>query len=285
VRYRDMRFDADFRPFVAPQCVYVLPLCPDPSRFRVLVPAGLEKRLLDLLIQNKLLIRHFQECPPQTVEGIREQLRRGCRRQTSSYSRRMNGLIAGAAAFFLLGIVNWIFPDPLPLADELLMIGAGAAIGLSALMSRSRNLPLLREKSDLAVRRLESVGCRVDALLTRIHQAIRDIGAPAQDPGELDPIELESRWLVEHLDLQDLLDAGSLPIDELKSLLAVLSNAFPLSRFLALEQKLRRDPRNRRTRRARGRTARSYGLCAGALTVYAEFFRLARQIVSSGGRG
>jgi hypothetical protein len=282
-----MRFDADFRPFVAPQCIYVLPMCPDPSRCRVLIPAGLEKRLLDLLIQNKLSIRHFRECPPQTVAGIMEQLRRGCRRELSGYSRRMNGLIAAGTIVLVLGIVNWTFPDPLPLADELLMVGGGAGVGLAGLLSRSRNLPLLREKSDLAARRIEAVSCRVDPLLTHIHQAIRAIGAPDEERNgrrELDPFELESRWLVEHLDLQALLDAKSLAIDELKNLLAVLSDAFPLSRFLALEQKLRRDPRNSRVRRARDSMADSYGLGADAFTVYAEFFRLARQIVNSGGR-
>jgi DNA-binding MarR family transcriptional regulator len=47
-----------------------------------------------------------------------------------------------------------------------------------------------------------------------------------------------------------------------------------------VEQKLRRDPADRRARRARDSLAQRYGLSGDAFTVYSEFYRLGRQIVS-----
>ena len=96
--------------------------------------------------------------------------------------------------------------------------------------------------------------CVDDPLLTRIHEAIRAKSAPDYNRSGkevVDLIELESEWLGKDLDLQRLLDSDAVTIQDLSCLLDVLSNAFPLPRFLAVEQKPRRDPADRRARRAR----------------------------------
>jgi len=278
-----MRFDPEYQPFVAPKCIYIVPLSLDPSRYQVLIPANLSKNLLDLLIQDRLAIRQFSRCPKDAAATVIAELGRRCTRGPSRYSTRMNQLIVLGTALFVLGIINWTFPDPLPLIDEILMIGAGAGVGLAGYVSRRKNLPLLQNKTGKAAQRLSHLDCVDNPLLTRIHEAIRAKSSPDYDRSEkedIDLFELESEWLVKHLDLQRLLDSDAVTIRDLSCLLDVLSNAFPLPRFLLTEQKLRRDPTNKRARRAREDLAQRYGLSGDAFTVYAEFYRLGRQMVS-----
>jgi hypothetical protein len=280
-----MRFDPDFRPFVAPKCIYIVPLSQDPSRFQVLIPNNLSKRLLDLLIQDKLVIRQFRDCSDQAAANVKAQLGSSCSRGLSRYSNRMNQFIVVGSALLVLGIINVVAQDPLILIDEILMIGGGTGIGLAGYLSRRRNLPLLRGKTEKAVQRLASLAAAVDPLLTCIHQAICTLSAPesgtAQDE-TMDPVELESKWLVENLNLDSLFETGAVSSADLESLLDALTSAFPLSRFLSVERKLRQDPGNSRIRRQRNKLAGDYGLSAEAFTVYAEFYRLAGQILSGG---
>jgi hypothetical protein len=278
-----MRFDPEYRPFVAPKCIYIVPLSLDPSHYQVLIPANLSKHLLDLLIQDKLVIRKFHRCPQEAAATVTAQLQRSCTQGPSRYSNRMNQLIVLGTVLFVLGIINWTFPDPLPLIDEILMIGGGAGVGIAGYVSRRKNLSLLQNKTGKAAQRLSELECADDPLLTRIHEAIRAKSSPDYDRSgkeAVDLFEVESEWLVKYLDLQRLLDSNAATIKDLGCLLDVLSNAFPLPRFLALEQKLRRDPTDRRTRRARDSLAQRYGLSGDAFTVYAEFYRLGRQMVS-----
>jgi hypothetical protein len=287
MKYRPMRFDPDYRPFVTPGRIYVIPLAAEPSRYHVLIPSRLDKNLLDLLIQKKLVIHRFDSCPPEALAGITAQIARSCSRGPAHYSIRMNQILVAGTILVVLGIVNFTFPDPLPLADELLMVGGGAGIGYIGLRNRRKILPLLRDKTERALEALHELECTEDILLTRIQEAIRVKGAAGDErtlKSPVDPFELESRWLVEILDLQQLLDAGSVAIEHLASLLDVLMNAFPLNKFQTLERKLRTDPKDRRARRARDGLRARYGLSADAFTVYAEFHRLAREILKPDNR-
>ena len=279
-----MRFDPDYRPFVAPRRIYIIPLSHEASRHQVLIPSRLEKILPDLLIQDKLVIHRFGGCPPGAIEGIKAQIARSCSQAPARYSIRLNQMVVAGTVLAVLGVINFTFPDPLPLADELLMLGGGAGIGFLGWRNRRRVLPLLRSKTARALERLDKLECVEDILLTRIHEAIQARGAAGVEPTgrePVDPFELESRWLVEILDLQQLLDTDSVTTEHLESLLGVLTNAFPLGRFQSVERKLRSDPKDRRTRRAREELAGRYGLSGDAFTVYAEFHRLAQEILKS----
>jgi hypothetical protein len=279
-----MRFDPDYRPFVAPKCIYIIPLNRDPSRYQVLIPSRLSKNLLDLLIQDKLVIRRYGGCPPEAIASIKAQLGRSCTQRPSRYSIRLNQILVAGTVLVVLGIINFTLPDPLPLADEILMLGGGAGIGIIGYRNRRKVLPLLRDKSERALKGLDNLECPDDILLTRIHEAIRARGATGGDPAAKeprDPFEFEARWLVEYLDLQQLVESQAITTEHLGSLLEVLSNAFPLGKFLSLERKLRSNPKDLRTRTARDRIAERYGLSADALTVYAEFYRLATEILTA----
>jgi hypothetical protein len=282
-----MRFDPEYRPFVAPKCIYIVPLSADPAHYQVLIPARLTRGLVDLLIQQRLMIYSFRGCPAEAVASIRDQLRRNCETQHSRYSIRMNQLLVAGTALVVLGIINFTLPDPLPLADEILMIGSGSAIGILGYRNRRRILPLLNRKTAEAVNHIQSLDCMEDLLLSRIHAAItaRDGGGRgtfAEGAAETgDPFEVESRWLVEYLDLQQLIDSKAVTRQHLVALLEVLTGAFPLARFLSLERRLRRNPGDGSARAARDRLAVRYGMSADAVTVYAEFYRLGREIVLS----
>ena len=89
------------------------------------------------------------------------------------------------------------------------------------------------------------------------------------------PVEAEAAWLVRHLDLGVALAEGSTSPEELRRLLVVLNDALPLARVRALERRVRRDPADRGARRALARLAARQGMSRDALSVYAEFARIA----------
>jgi len=281
--YRPMRFDPAYRPFVSPLSVYVLPLAADPGRYRVLCPSGLRGKLLDLAIQDKLSLRTYAGCPGEAAAAVREELLRLCNRAADRYASRLNRLTVAGTALAVLGVVNVILPDPLPLADELLMTVGGAGMAYAGLTLRRKNLPPFRSKVEAAEAGLRRLASVEDVLLGRIFAAIRARTSPELlDPGarEVDLVEAEAAWLVEHLDLRSVLAQGAATSAQLKDLLEVIEDALPLRRIRTLDRRLRKDPGDRGARRSLDRLADRLGMSRDALTVYGEFARVAREVLA-----
>jgi hypothetical protein len=280
--YRPMRFDPDYRPFVAPESIYVMPLSADPEQFRVLCPSNLRKKLLDLAVQDRLSLRVYAGCPVEAAVLVREQLSRQCNRDADRYGSRLNRLAATGAALAVLGLVNWVLPDPIPFADELLLTAGGAGLAYYGLATRRRNLPQLRRKVEVAERQLGALTPVEDVLLGRIYKSIRAKTSPdlrSGIEGTVDLVEAESAWLVEDLDLRSLVESGAAAPSDLRHLMEVLGDAVPLGRIAALDRRLRRRPADRRARGALERLAGRLGMSRDALTVYGEFYRITREIL------
>jgi hypothetical protein len=281
--YRPMRFDPAYRPFVAPESIYILPLGEDPDAYRILSPSTLDRKLIEVALQGKLSIRTFEGWPLDAFLLVREQLAGRCAREAARYGSRLNQLVMAGGALAVLGLINWVLPDPIPLVDELLMTLGGAGLAYYGFSQRRKALPGLRVKVEAAERRLGALAPVQDPFLDRIHRAIRArSSAPGtQDrDGGRDPVEAESAWLVEHLDLDSILEVGATARADLRRLIQVLEGAFPLRRIGVLERRLRRHPSDRHSRQAALRLAARLGMSRDALTVYAEFHRIAREILN-----
>ncbi len=281
--YRPMRFDPAYRPFIRPECIYLLPLSAQPDPYRVLCTASLGKKLLDLAVQNKLAILIYADCPAEAETTIRAELLRLCFGEPKRYGSRLNQLVVAGSALAAVGLINWIFPDPIPLADEMLMTVGGAGLACLGWVQRRRNLPLLRAKAAAASRGLEALKPLVDVFLSRIYKAIRSRSCPdifGRDSGEVDPVAAESSWLVEHLDLREALERGEGTRSELGRLVGVLEDALPLRRIAAAQRRLGHNPADRRARKALYTLAGRLGMSRDALTVYSEFYRQAREILA-----
>jgi len=280
--YRPMRFDPAYRPYVAPEGIYILPLAADPAQYRVVSPSGLDRNLVDVALQGKLSIRTFAGCPTETSRVVGEQLARQCTRQAERYASRLSQLAMTGGALAVLGLINWVLPDPIPFADELLLTLGGGGLAYYAYTRRRKALPGLRLKVEGAERQLAALVPVPDPFLDRIYRAIRARSSPppgAGGVGTTDSVEAESAWLVKHLDLQSLVERNREARADLTRLLEVLEDSFPLGRISALERRLRRQPSDRRSRRAAQRLALRIGMSRDALTVYAEFRRIAREVL------
>ncbi len=280
--YRSMRFDPAYRPFRRPECIYVLPLSAQPNLYRVLCTASLGKKLLDLAIQNKLAVLVYEGCPAEAETAVLAELLRLCLDEPKRYGSRLTQLVLAGGALAAVGLINWIFPDPIPLADEMLMTVGGAGLACLGLVQRRRNLPLLRAKAAAAAQGLKALTPLADVFLSRIYKAIRARSCPdldGRDSGEVDPVAAESSWLVEHLDLREALERGEGTAEELGRLVGVLEDALPLRRIAAAQRRLRINPADRRARKALYRLAARLGMSRDALTVYSEFYREAKEIL------
>jgi hypothetical protein len=279
--YRPMRFDPDYRPFVAPERIYVLPTSADPAQHRVLSPAGLDRKLVDAALQGKLSVHVFGGCPKETCRVVRGQLVRQCRRRAESYGTRLGRLAMAGAILAALGLINWVLPDPIPLADELLLTFGGAGLAYYAYTQRRKSLAGLRAKVEQAVQQLEALAPVPDPLLGRIYRAIRARSSPPGGDGRsaANSVEAESAWLVEHLDLHSLVERGRVSRPDLQRLVGALEDSLPIGRVGALERRLRRQPLDRRARRAVERLARRLDMSRDAITVYAEFYRIAGEVL------
>ena len=280
VTYRPLRFDPAYRPFVTPECIWILPLSADPARYRVLCPSRMRPKLLDLAIQGKLELKQYPGCPAEAAAAVREQLIAVCRSRAEAAANRWNTLVVGGGGLAVLGLINWFVPDPLPLVDELLLTFGGAGLAYAGYTRRRRDLPALRDKAELAARALVSLRPIEDPLLGRIASAIRARTRP--DSGDwtdprLDPLEAESAWLVVHLDLRSAREQGEVTEAQLRNLVRVVEDALPLRRLRTLSRRVHERPADRRARKGLAKVADHHGMSRDAVAVYGEFHRIARE--------
>ena len=271
-----------------PATIYILPVSSDSAAYRIIYPDGLEKDLLEILLEDGILIQEFEGCSELAVSEIREYLAEKLEQSSVDYNRNINYTFAGGVTLGVLGIINWAWPDPLPFVDEALLIVAGTALALFAL-SRRGQLAQYRDRVARAEKKIQELEASAQPVLTRLFQSIRTKEKPDTGDGNQPPfpdrIDLESQWLVRYIDVHEMIESGFATEAQVKGITTSLCDIIPLRALVKMEKHSDRDAVRRRMKRLKERITERIGISNSVLSVYCEFYKSAQDYFEGSGKG
>ena len=269
----------DLRPYLELQTIYILPLSADPERYRVIYPEfrnrfgrrHLDTNLAERINQGKLLIRQFKSCTSAAAAAIKRNLGGTVKQRLLGQNLRANQLLVAGVVVFIVGIIDWTFPDPLPLVDEIILTGAGGLLAYLGYTQKKRYLPSAKEQVERALRDLDDLVISEDPLLSRIHDSLE--AGVEDEPGHdsLAGADQRADWLLKYVNVQELIRSGAATEDEVRQTMGALSDVFPLRKLAEAEGHVER------WRRRIGAAAQKHTISEAVLSVYVEFFKSAQE--------
>jgi len=258
------------------QYIYIFPTSFDGSEYFIAYP---DFKVEDILA-GKIKIRIFEGCSSTAVEEIETKLKERLQQKQKKYSDRLNTFFTIGIGVFILGIINWVIPDPLPFVDELFFTLGGGILVWKTLSARRSKLPVLIDQ----IYRYAYDGGRPEveknSILTTLFKSIRcktDPLAAGEVIDGMDPIEIESLWITKYLSIQDIVLADQASGTQIKTLMGVLEKVCPLKEIKKLEKKRQRPKVVARQKTIRQTVSLTSGISSDALDVYIEFYRAAKK--------
>ena len=204
-----------------------------------------------------------------SVSDVEEKIKSLLIRRLERYTSKITALIFSGIAMALLGIANFAFPDPIILADEILLLVGGTIISALAFWARRDALPAYKDRVDAQLRVINRVKPEPDPFLTRIYRTLCEKAEPSEEEAE-DRIDAESRWLYRYVDIGEIIDKGECTLKDIAAFLNNLQDVLPLKRMAKMESGGSSPMKNRRFRE---RISLRTGFSDDALIVYGEFYK------------
>ncbi len=253
--------------------IYILPSSFEGSSYSIAYP---DYKAEDIL-SRKIIIRTFDGCSPDALSEIEDKVKEILHKRHLKYVERLNTLFTAGIGVFILGVINWVIPDPLPLVDELLFTVGGGITAWKAWNDRKVKLPALIEQTYRYGYEGGRPEVETDSILTAIFKSIRcriDPLAAGEKIEGLDTIEIESLWLTRYLNKQDLAASGESSISGIKDLIHVIERVFPVKALVKLESKKQSLKIRGRLQNIKQEATSKTGVSDDALAVYTEFYRV-----------
>ncbi len=274
MKYALMRFDGSLRQYQSPQTIYVVPVSSDDNSFRILYPVCMNRRKLKNILGSVITIKQFESCTAEAVIVVRDKLDEMLERGLEAYTTGLNSLVFGGIVVAVLGIIDFTFPDALPLADELLLTFGGAAMAVAGYLAKRGNLPAYRDKvrrKKAVISELEGVD---DPLISRIFNSIREKESPESEMlREMDKIEAESQWFVKYINIEEMIEEGEISADQAREIMAGIQDIIPIRKIIKYEKKTHLNAARKKAKRLRDKAVEKTGISQDALTVYCEFYK------------
>jgi len=250
--------------------IYVLPGSFEGSSFSIAYP----KYKVEDILAGRLVIRKFDGCSSDAILEINTELKERLKVKHLKYVERLNTFFTAGIGLLILGIVNWIIPDPLPLVDELIFTVAGGITTWKAWNDRKVKLPVLEEQTYRYGYDNFKPDVETDIILTAIFKSIRCKIDP-KEAGDvttgMDTIEIESLWMTKYLNIQDLVLSGN---SDFGDLVRVFESVLFVKKIIKLEKKIQSKRLRRRLKTLKQEIFSKTGINQDALAVYTEFYRL-----------
>jgi len=253
--------------------IYILPSSFEGSSYSIAYP---DFKAEDIL-SRKIIIRTFDGCSPNALSEIEDKVKEILQKRRLKYVERLNTLFTAGVGVFILGVINWVIPDPLPLVDELLFTIGGGITAWKAWNDRKVKLPVLIEQTYRYSYEGGRPEVETDSILSAIFKSIRcrvDPLAAGEKIEDLDTIEIESLWLTRYLNKQDLLASEESSTSSLENLFRIIEKVFPVKVLVKLERKKQSPKIRGRLENLKQETINKTGVSDDALAIYIEFYRI-----------
>jgi len=258
--------------------IYLAPVSEQPDRYQALTPRSLHKGGEFTLLRQSFHIKTYENCPDSSIDKVKDGLSSEFKARAEKFASRMRLFFSTGIIAAVLGFLNIFVPDPLPFLDEaILLIGGGlvAALGSYAL---KRQVKPYRNCMNGIIENIRTADVTPDPVLSMIYRAIHFRAHPELllegEEDMADDIELESAWLVKHLNIPELLQTEALNTTQFFAVMRALTRSFNAGLFL--------NPALQKTRRYR-KHIEKLGLDDDAVAVYEELFSRARDIFTQYG--
>ncbi len=252
--------------------IYILPSSFEGSSYSIAYP---DIKAEDIF-KGRIAIRIFDGCSSDAPKEIDAELKERLQKKHVKYSERLNSLFTAGIGVLILGIINWVIPDPLPLVDELLFTIGGGLTAWKAWNDRKLKLPALVEQTYRYGYEGGRPEVETDSILTAIFKSIRcriDPSAAGELIDALDNIEIESLWMTRYLNIQDLLTSKESNPSRLEDLIDVIERVLTVKEIVKLEKRTQSKRVRARLHRIKQETIRKTGIIYDILAVYCEFYR------------
>ncbi len=252
--------------------IYILPSSFEGSSYSIAYP---DIKVEDIL-KGGITIRIFDGCSSNALKEIEDRLKERVREKHVKYSERLNTLFTAGIGVLILGIINWVIPDPLPLVDELLFTIGGGLTAWKAWNDRKLKLPALVEQTYRYGYEGERPEVETDSILTAIFKSIRcriDPLAAGEVLDGLDAIDIDSLWMTRYLNIQEMIQSGVSGISGFENLITVIEKVFPIKKLINLGKKKQSSRVRDRLQNLKQETNMNTGASDDALAVYCEFYR------------
>ena len=253
--------------------IYVLPSSFIDTSYSIIYP---DFKAEDIFEQN-ISIRTFEGCSQDAISDIENKLKEVLKKKQLKYIERLNTFFSAGVGVFILGIINWVIPDPLPFVDELLFTVGGGLAAWKAWKDRKVKLPELIDKTFRYGYEGGRPEVETDSLLTLIFKSImcrHDPLAAGENIDAMDSIEIESLWMTRYLNFDDISLSVKISRSDSNELVQVLERVFHVRKLAKLEGKKQTLKRRSRLEAFKQETLSKTGLTDNALTVYIEFYRI-----------
>ena len=277
MKYRMMKFEWLPDPSRQPAVIYIIPVSADSEEYRVIYPSTFSRNAVRLLYYGDVSIRAYKGCPPEALESVRQKLTEMLIQRTEGVVSRATHMFLGGIGLAVLGVISWTLPDPLPLVDEIGFLLGGVVLALQGARHRQKKVPAYREMARVAETQIDGLEPDDDPFLSAVVHSIQAKARPDGDHGEEDRIEAEGKWLVEYVNVREMIENETVKPQEVRRIVSGLLDVIPM-RAMQVGRSSKR--KRRRLERILART----GLSDDALTVYCEFYRAAREYFDSKGQ-
>lgn len=253
--------------------IYVLPASYEGFSYSIAYP---DFKAEDIL-SRKIIIRTFDGCSQDALSEIEDKVKEILQKRHLKYVERLNTLFTAGVGVFILGVINWVIPDPLPLVDELLFTIGGGITAWKAWNDRKVKLPVLMEQTYRYSYEGGRPEVETDSILSAIFKSIRCKVDPltAEEKIEgLDTIEIESLWMTRYLNPHDLVASEESSASSLEDLIRIIERVFPVKALVKMEGKKQSPKIRGRLQNIKQEVINKTGVSDDALAVYIEFYRI-----------
>ena len=256
--------------------IFIIPLSTDPDHFIIIYPV-ISISKADKILAKGININRFEERSEEAVIKIKEELLGKLQMKMKKSKIKADNIFISGVTIAVLGVINWVIPDPMPLVDEIILTFGGAGIALLGVQRKRKKVPTLQQKVDDIITRINNAETEINPLLAQIYKSICVKADPSIDTknssDSIDPIDVESRWLVEFINIENLITSDRISTAEVHDTFKVLSKLIPFKRLIKLEKQIGTANGKKNFKLLQLKTCDKTGMTHDALTVYYEFFK------------
>ena len=270
--------------------IYIIPLSSSHKNFAVIYPAIPAGSLLRSLLDDKVELHRFKGCPDIAIEKVKQALGDLIHKELKEASAKQSTMWVMGIVLIGLGVINFIFPDPIILLDEILIIAGGGWMLASGIKLKKIHTTLKNRKNDIE-KKINDLPVFEDPLCSGIFASIqakdeliiKEFKEDFSIESLKDRIEVEARWYVDYINIEELISGKHIQKADVRNIMNGIDCIVPLKKIVYLEKNINKKMiKNKNTlklsqklKNIKKQIIQKCGFSDDALTVYSEFYKSA----------